>query len=193
MKTTSALSLAAILFLLIAPVGHAGPASGGSQVDSSAGASAVTSAVTSAAEKATLSEVRDRAETMPVDRRNDIDKRIRITVERVNKEAAAKGQTTVAARLAAEFGMTVEGLLDEKGDHGLTWGDLVIAHTLLAYSNATVALPDLVSLRSDGLSWGAVAYGLRFHLEDLENAIKAEGRVAMGLSKTDGRTAPPGK
>ena len=140
-----------------------------------------------------LSQVRDRAETMPIDLRNDVSKRIGVTVERVNNEARDRGQTAVAARLASEFGLTVEALLDEKGKHGLSWGEMVIAHTLLANAKDKVTLLDLMSLRADGLGWGAIAYGLRFHLEDLEDAIKAEGRVAMGLSKPDGKAAVIGK
>ena len=140
-----------------------------------------------------LSDVRARAETMPVDRRIDIDKRIGATVERVNKQAEGKGQAAVAKRLAAEFSVSSEALLDEKGRHGLSWGEIVIAHTLLANSSEKVTLLDLATLRSDGLSWGAIAFGLKFHMEDFEDAIKAEGRVAMGLSKADGKAEAIGK
>jgi len=58
---------------------------------------------------------------MPIDKRKDIDKRIAATVERVNKAATEKGQTALALRLASEFDMTTEALLeciercDEKG------------------------------------------------------------------------------
>ena len=154
---------------------------------------ATSAADTSRATSASLSEIRDRGETMPVDLRHDVEKRIRVTIERVNKEAAEKGQAAVAARLASEFGLTTDALLDQKGDRGLSWGELVIAYTLLANSKDKVTLPDLANLRSEGLSWGAIAFGLRFHLEDLEDAIKAEGRVAMGLSKPDGKPATIGK
>jgi len=140
-----------------------------------------------------LSELRDRAEAMPIDKRKDIDKRIAATVTRVNNAAAEKGQTAVTARLASEFGMTTEALLDEKAEHGLSWGEIMIAHTLLANSNAGVTLPDLMTLRSEGLGWGAIAFGLQFHLEDFEATIKAEGRVAMGLSKADGKPPEIGK
>jgi len=158
---------------MVAAATHAGAACGGGEDDSSADAASGASA--------DLSEIRDRAEKMPIDQRNDIDKRIGITVERVNKEATAKGQTTVAARLATEFDMTTEALLDEKGEHGLSLGEILIARTLLANSTAKVTLLDLLDLRSDGLGWGAIAFGLRFHMEDFEDAIKAGGRIAMGL------------
>jgi len=183
MKTARAFTCGGILFALAAFAPGAGAACGGAG-DSAADAAQVATA--------SLSEIRDRAEKMPIDARRDIDKRIGITVERINKEATTKGQAKVAARLAAEFGMTEEALLDQKAEHGLSYGELVIAHTLLANSSAGVTLADLVDLRSD-LGWGAIAFGLKFHLEDFEDAIKAEGRVAMGLSKADGKAAVIGK
>lgn len=139
--------------------------------------------------KANLRAVRERAESMPSDARRETDKRIAITVERVNKEASDHGQTTMAARLAAEFKLTEESLLDEKAEHGLSWGEVMIAHTLLANAGAGLTIVDLAQLRREGLGWGAIAFGLQFHMEDFEDAIKAEGRVAMGLSKADGKAA----
>jgi len=134
--------------------------------------------------KADLSEVRDRAESMPADLRRDTDKRIAITVERVNQEARDRGQTTMTARLAAEFKVTEPSLLEDKAEYGLSWGELTMAHTLIANSPAGLALVDLVQLRREGLGWGAIAFGLQFHMGDFEDMIKAEGRVAMGLSKS---------
>lgn len=134
--------------------------------------------------KANLGEVRERAESMPSDARRETDKRIAITVERVNQEARDRGQATMTARLAAEFKVTRETLLDDKSEYSLSWGELMIAHTLLANSPAGLGLVDLVQLRREGFGWGAIAFGLQFHMEDFEDMIKAEGRVAMGLSKT---------
>lgn len=140
-----------------------------------------------------LVEVRERAESMPAAQRRDTDKRIALTVERVNKEATERGQTTMAARLGAEFGMDPEALLDLKAEHGLNWGEVMIAYTLLANSGTRVTMTDLATLRRDGFGWGAIAYGLQFHMEDFEDAIKAEGKVAMGLSKADGKAAAIGR
>ena len=137
---------------------------------------------------ADLSEIRHRAASMPLDKRQDIDKRIGLTVERINKDASAKGQARIAERLASKFDVTSDALLEMKVEYGFSWGEMVVAHTLMANSGVKVDLADLASLRSEGLSWGAIAFGLRFHLEDLEEAIKAGGRVATGLSKAN----PPG-
>ena len=139
--------------------------------------------------KANLGAVRERAESMPSEARRETDKRIAITVERVNHEAVERGQATITTRLAAEFKLTEESLLDEKAEHSLSWGELVIAHTLLANTGAGLTLVDLAQLRREGFGWGAIAFGLRFHMEDFEDAIKAEGRVAMGLSKAGGKAA----
>ena len=134
--------------------------------------------------KVDLSEVRDRAESMPADMRRDTDKRIAITLERVNQEARDRGQATMTKRLAAEFKLTESSLLDDKAEYSLSWGELTIAHTLLANSPVGLTLADLVELRREGFGWGAIAFGLQFHMEDFEDMIKAEGQVAMGLSKS---------
>jgi len=176
MKTTRTILLGGILFLMAASGVGADPAGvGAGEPDSSA-----TEAPRASAD---LSEIRDLAESMPIDKRNDIDKRIEVTVKRVNSDVSVTGQTKVAGKLASEFSLTSDALLDLKADYGLSWGELVVAHTLLANSSVKVDLVGLAALRSEGLSWGAIAFGLRFHLEDLEAAIKADGRIATGLSK----------
>jgi hypothetical protein len=134
-----------------------------------------------------LGAIRERARSMPIDARIDMDKRIGATVERVNRRAAEQGQTAMAARLAAEFKVTREALLGEKGKHGWSWGETMIAYTLLANSPEGLSLTDLATLREDGLGWASIAYGLQFRLEDFEEAIKAQGRVVMGMNNTDGK------
>ena len=133
--------------------------------------------------RVSLSEVRDRAGSMPIDLRKDTDKRIAATVERVNRDVAATGQARIATKLASQFGITLDALLDVKSDRGFSWGELVVARTLLSDSKRAIDLDDLGSLRAEGFSWGALAYALGFHLEDLEDAIRAQGRIATGLSK----------
>jgi hypothetical protein len=139
-----------------------------------------------------LPAVRALAETMPIDRRIDMEKRIHATVAKVNDSVKGQGQTALAGRLAPGFGMTGEALLDEKGRLGWTWGDMVVAHALLANAARTVTLVDLETLRSDGLGWAPIAFGLKFHMEDLEDVIKAGGKIAAGLSGPgDGSSARP--
>ncbi len=179
MKTTRIAWLGGILLLMAASVVRADPAGTGADEPDS-------SAVEAPRVGADLSGIRERAGAMPIDTRRDIDKRIEAMVKRVNGDVLVTGQTKVAAKLASEFGLTSDALLELKGDYGFSWGELVVAHTLLVDSDVKVDLLDLESFRLDGLSWGAIAYGLRFHMEDLEEKIKAEGRIATGLSKTNG-------
>lgn len=140
-----------------------------------------------------LRAIRNRAGSMPIDARIDMDKRISATIERVNARAVEQGSSTVAARLAAEYSVTSEAILQEKGTHGWSWGDVMIAYTLLANSPEGVAVRDLASLREDGFGWSSIAYGLRFRMEDFEDAIKAQGRVAMGMNQADGKAEVIGK
>lgn len=142
---------------------------------------------------ADLGAIRDRAGSMPIDARIDMDKRIGATVERVNRRATEQGQAAVAARLAAEFSVPTESLFAEKAEYGWSWGQMMVARTLLANSTSGVTLRDLATLREEGWSWASIAYGLRFRMEDLEEAIKAQGRVAMGSSKPDGKVEVIGK
>jgi hypothetical protein len=140
-----------------------------------------------------LSAIRDRAASMPIDARIDMDKRIGATVERVNRSAAEQGQAAVAARLAAEFSVPTGSLFAEKAEHGWSWGQVMVARTLLANSTNGVTLRDLATLREEGWSWASIAYGLQFRMEDLEDAIKAQGRVVMGSGKPDGKAEVIGK
>lgn len=129
-----------------------------------------------------LGAVRARGEAMPIDQRIDLDKRIRAMVDRVNDDASKRGQTVVAKRLAATFHVSIDLLFEEKGALGWSWGELVMAHTLLENAAVKVTPQDLASLRKDGLGWAAIAYGLRFHLEDLEDVIKSGGKIGSGIS-----------
>lgn len=142
---------------------------------------------------ADLGAIRGRAGSMPIDARIDMDKRIGATVERVNRSAADQGQAAVAARLAAEFSVPTEALFAEKAEYGWSWGQVMVARTLLANSTSGITLRDLATLREEGLSWASIAYGLRFRMEDLEDAIKAQGRVVMGSGKPDGKVEVIGK
>lgn len=173
MRTVTSAGIAAVLTLAGLGAGWDLRVAGAAEPDTAA-----TEAV-----KLSRSEVRDRAETMPIDRRLDLDKRIRLTVERVNREASEQGQVKVAARLAREFRVTPDELFAEKAEQGLSWGEMMIAHTLMTHSTNPTDFEDLAALHGEGLSWAAIAFGMQYHLEDLEEWVKTEGKVAMGLPK----------
>lgn len=169
-RTLSAVGAALVLATL--GIGPASRAVAGDQPDPGA-----------EAHRLSMSEIRDRAGSMPIDLRRDIDKRIAATVARVNRDVSTTGQARIATKLASQFGITIDNLLDVKSDRGFSWGELVVARTILSDSEHAINLDDLGSLREEGLTWGALAYALGFHLEDLEDAIRAQGRIATGLSK----------
>lgn len=128
-------------------------------------------------EQADLRSIRERASSMPVDARIDMDKRVKATVDKVNRQAREQGSSAVAARFAAEFSVEKDALLEEKGTLGWSWGDVMIAHTLVKGASVDVTARDLASLREDGLGWASIAYGLKFRMEDFEEAMKAQGRI----------------
>ncbi|HEY6194601.1 MAG TPA: hypothetical protein VI504_06110 [Candidatus Eisenbacteria bacterium] len=111
------------------------------------------------------------------------------TVDQVNKGASVDGDVTVATRLAAEFGMTPEALSAEKQSLDVSWGQLMIAHTLAANSKTTVTVEQLVALNKDGMGWGKIAAGLGLQLGSVVSSVNAESRVAHGLDKADGHVA----
>src|SRR5262249_27690436 len=114
--------------------------------------------------------------------------RIDAAAKRVDQEAAAAGDP-VANRLASEFGMTVDALEAEKNQLGASWGQLMIAHTLMANATSGATVAQLVQLHADGMGWGQIAAGLGLKLGDVVSAVNAEQRVAAGLTKADGKAA----
>ena len=108
----------------------------------------------------------------------------------MEEEAASKGDQTVASRLGAEFGMTADALIAEKGTYQTGWGELMIAHTLLTSAKTTgVTLDNLFEMRRNGLGWGQIGHGLDLRLGGVVSAVNAESRVAIGAAKADGRPA----
>jgi hypothetical protein len=107
-------------------------------------------------------------------------------------DRASVGETRVASFLGSEFGMSVDAILAERRTLGASWGDLTIAHTLAASDKQGMTAAQVLELHARGMGWGQVAAGLRFGLEDAIRAVNTESRVARGLMKPDGRTAPIG-
>jgi len=111
------------------------------------------------------------------------------TVEQVNQRSTTEGEATVATRLAAEFGMTPDALTAERKTLDVSWGQLMIAHTLAANATAGATAEQLVTMNKDGMGWGQIAAGLGLQLGSVVSSVNAESRVAHGLDKADGRVA----
>lgn len=139
---------------------------------------------------AKLAAIRERAMATPEKEKKDSEAKLDATKSTVDKEAASKGDKTVADRLSKEFGMTSDALTAEKAQYNTGWGDLMIAHSLLANAGDKVTIDQLFQMHTtDGMGWGQIAHGLGLNLGSTISAVKSEGAVATGKSKGDGKVA----
>ena len=159
--------------------------------DAQVGTSASTS--TSADAGADVSQLRERiekkSERTSAQVRAKAETRLDAAAQGVEKTAASQGDEKVAGRLAAEFGTTTQAMLDEKQALGASWGNLMIAHTLASNASTDVTVEQLMQMKSDGMGWGKIAAGLGLNLGSVVSSVAAEGRVANGLAKPDGKVA----
>src|SRR6266850_464684 len=133
--------------------------------------------------------IMEKAKKVPPQEAEATDKKLRETAKKVEEEAATKGDQTVASRLGADFGITPDALVAEKGTFQTGWGELMIAHTIVASAKGGVTLDQLFEMRRNGLGWGQIGHGLDLRLGGIVSAVKAESRVALGVAKADGRPA----
>ena len=133
--------------------------------------------------------IEKKAEKVPAQAKAKAETQIGASVDQVNKTAALDGDVTVATRLAGEFGTTPEALTAEKHALDVSWGQLMIAHTLVANTKTTMTVDQLVAMNKDGMGWGQIAAGLGLQLGSVVSSVNAEGRVAHGLDKADGHVA----
>jgi hypothetical protein len=102
-------------------------------------------------------------------------------------EAEAKtetGERDVAGRLAADFGLTAGALSQERLESAASWGDLMIAHTLVALATPALTAPQLLTLNQN-VGWGQIAAGLGLRLGDAVGGVRAESWIAAGTSRAE--------
>ena len=136
---------------------------------------------------AKLEEIRTRAREMPASKRESIEKQLLTSSKRVDTDAAKLGEIPVRDRLAAEFGMEPENLAAQREHFGMGWGELMMAHTLVANSNGELTIEQIDALRKEGLGWGELAHGLGLNTTGFVTAVKNEVSVARGTAKPDGK------
>ena len=137
----------------------------------------------------TLETIKEKGSKVSAQARSKAEAKLEASAKKTNSDAEAQGEAKVASRLSGEFGMTSEQLMAEKQELGCSWGNLMIAHSLDANASADVTAAQLVQMHSDGSGWGTIAAGLGLKLGEVVSAVQAEGRVAAGLAKADGKTA----
>lgn len=103
--------------------------------------------------------------------------------------AAVDGDARIAERWSEETGMSAEAILAQKAALETSWGQLLVAHSLVANSGTDVTVEQLIQMKRDGMGWGKIAAGLDLQLGSVVSGIKAESQVARGLMKADGRVA----
>lgn len=137
---------------------------------------------------ANLQEIRARASGMQASKRESIEKQLATSYTRVDNEAARLGEVPVRDRLAAEFGIEPTALAAQRERFGFSWGELMVAHTLLANVEG-VTIEQIHLLRQEGLGWGQLAHGLQLNTSGFVTAVKNEVSVARGTAKPDGKPA----
>ena len=134
-----------------------------------------------------LANIRKTGVTVEAKARDKFEADVTVAAKQVEADAATAGDPKVAERLGTEFGMTPDALIAEKNELGTSWGQLMIAHTLMSNASAEVTSRQLFDLRTEGMGWGQIAHGLGLKLGPAIGAVKTEARVARGLEKADGK------
>ena len=119
--------------------------------------------------------------------RADVDTKLAATTHKVDDAASQSGDAPIAERLAAEFGMSSDAIMAEKQTLGASWGQLMIAQTLASNSSSGLGVDQIYQMHTDGNGWGQIAAGMGLKLGELVSATQAEGRVAVGLEKPQGK------
>lgn len=195
-------SLAAALLLAVAGVATAGAGgnldgntSGGAAAGSNEGSAQVQSATSAEVTtpeadlsriEARLKAIRDRAKGLVAKERDAVEKQIASSAKNVDIEASAQGEAAVSSRLASDFNVTAEALIAERAAFEAGWGELMVAHTLLANTTAGLEAEHLFRLRGEGMGWAQIAHGLGIKPKGFASAVRAEALVAAGSAKPDG-------
>jgi hypothetical protein len=136
-----------------------------------------------------IDRVKERGLKASAKEREIVDKKLDEIEKQIENEATAKGDAAVAGRIAGEFGVTADALTAERSQFSRGWGEILVAHTLLANAKPGLTIADIFQMRNQGIGWGVIAAGLDLKLGDVVSAVKSEGRVAAGLAKGDGKPA----
>src|SRR5436190_11863438 len=115
---------------------HGTASSGSTSTEARATAGAHASATVDRRRRERLDAIRQKGAGVAEKDRTRAQSRMEATAWQVDESAAQNGDLKIAQRLSAEFGMSAEALLDEKNDLGVSWGRLMIAHTLAANSRS---------------------------------------------------------
>jgi hypothetical protein len=157
-----------------------------------ASANAAAEAMAKAAAQAKFERLREEIQTKGAKVSEAARTRAETKLETSAKAVDAEGGKTphgIAQRLSSEFELSAEALAEERQLLGVSWGQLMIAHTLAANANSDVTVEQLIQMRKDGMGWGQIAGGLDLTMGDVVSAVNAEAGVALGRAAPDGKVA----
>jgi len=103
--------------------------------------------------------------------------RIQEQVTFLDNQAFSGGDQAVAQRLSVTFGVSNDVLLQEKATAGVTWGDVFLAHTIVANTRTALTTTDLLQMRVSGLTWLQVARNVNLSTTRFSDAIQIETRL----------------
>jgi hypothetical protein len=130
---------------------------------------------------ADIQRIRARAKEVDPKENEATEKAFGETTAAVDAATAKKEKPEVAGRLAAEFGGAPELYLAEHERLKTGWGQLSIAHTILANTETTMTIDQIIGLRSEGLAWGQIAHGLDLKISEFAKTAHARARSVGGL------------
>jgi hypothetical protein len=149
---------------------------------------AATTSPEAAKAMAELNRIRARATQIDPKEKETSEKSLKETAADVDAATAKKEKVEVAGRLAAQFGGIPELYLGERDRLKSGWGELAIAHTLLANAKTSVTIDQLYDLRQEGLGWGQIAHGLDLSVGEFVSLAHANGRSAVGAPGSEAKS-----
>jgi hypothetical protein len=127
---------------------------------------------------ADLKRIRERANQVDPKEQEVTEKSLRETAAGIDAATAKKEKVEVAGRLAAEFGGIPELYIGEHDRLKQSWGEISIAHTLLADAKTSLTIDQLFDLRQEKLGWGQIAHGLDLSPSEFSKSAQARANSA---------------
>ncbi|HET9951252.1 MAG TPA: hypothetical protein VFS09_05590 [Candidatus Eisenbacteria bacterium] len=137
---------------------------------------------------ADLKRIRERAGQVDPKEMEATEKSLRETAEEVDASMAKKEKVEAAGRLAAEFGGIPELYIGEHERLKRGWGEIAIAHMLLANAKTTLTIDQIFDLRQEKMGWGQIAHGLDLNAGEFAKSAQAQMRSAAGPAGAAGKS-----
>jgi len=116
-----------------------------------------------------------------------IDARIQTQLDLIDQEAQKTTDQDIAQKLSTQFDVTTDVLLQEKTSANLTWGEIFLAYTVLSASKSTtLTIDQILSMRTQGMTWMQIARSLNIAPGKLLQALRT-GSTTFGTTTQNRR------